>query len=349
MPEARAPRSSSRFSGSLPEARSTIEVSYDGWPKPILRWLDGPGGSRVRTRVRRYGKTLQQITDATPVDLVIARDIAATVDRLEPSDTPYVADRGDRGTVGGRTLVVAGRPTVILNGAFLVSSADGHPELNADGAKRLTHTTRHEAQHVLMHQRRTNRYGKPAAVGAIANFLHETAARVIDEYRCEAAACRASVTFGSTPRHMLTALNTLGHSLYTSVDIYQRHGDVRRVRNDVAHAAEAFWVTSFGYFAGARNAAQKSLKLPKTLAVHPLWTRYAAGSWPAIEQLLNQVPRSDVERGDPAVRALKKRTRELGVLLEAHLRELGFVMADGPDGGSSFYIKRFDFPHLRLL
>ena len=48
------------------------------------------------------------------------------------------------------------------------------------------------------------------------------------------------------------------------------------------------------------------------------------------------------------MRSLSNQTRKMAALLETHLRELGFVMTDGPDGTSSFYIKRFDFPHLLL-
>lgn len=328
-----------------------VELSYDCWSAPFRSWLRQPTAAPMRRQIREYRALVGRLVDRPEaVELIMSLDLARTVDRLERREDSYVTNRGENGRVAGRTLALGDRVMIILDACNLFQDVvPENPRLlfNPVGGRLMTHIATHEAQHALIRQRGTHSYGEPPADSMVASFwFHHCATLLLDEYRAEAGAQLESLSTSAVVRahNVIEALDVLGRHLQAAYASYQVHRDVRRVRNEVAAAAEAFWVVPIGYFLAGRRAGDANGSMPPDLVENPLWQRYVVSSARAIEATLRNAPDSRARADEVDPDLLPSLVSELAGLLAQSLREFGFDFQDADDGGFGFWIRKFEFP-----
>lgn len=82
-----------------------------------------------------------EAVDAPDVSIIVARDAARVVERLEPDLGSYSLDRGMTGVVAAKTIPAAAGLTIVVNHA----AVDGRPP--ADVERLLAHEGGHAAIH----------------------------------------------------------------------------------------------------------------------------------------------------------------------------------------------------------
>jgi hypothetical protein len=337
------------MTSALPATASRCRIDLEGWDDPEnVRWVlsDTRPEALQRGFIELAELLAQLVDDPSGVTLVIPGDVAAAVHRRDPS-VPYTLERGS-GLVGGRTMSMPdGRIDVIMNAGFLLAFDENNtPVLNRDALQILRRTLIHEAQHVVMHQRRSSfdEYGYRAVAGVFNRQVAGNAAKMCDEHRAEWHAVRLSESEPPTVSGVGAVLEALGRQIAAANQAYQAAPNRPNAVHDLAvavfTACEPFW-TSLGYWtAQYRTNDIKIEDIPAEITALPLWQRYAGDVWTRLQDSLVSLPVEDLST---PIEVLDAATASVATTLKSSLETIGFRYEDdGTD--SAFYITRWDFP-----
>ena len=275
--------------------------------------------------------------------MIVTADFVDTIKTRNEDQDAYTVDRGS-GMVGGRTTRFDDHIEVVLNGIFLLTSNDdGDAIINESGFELAGHTVVHEAQHVLMHQRRgclNNDVDRSEVRRLATNHLYDAGTQVADEYRAEAAAypLRRGARERFDFRVMASAAAT---EINTALDIYDDNGDCTDLMARVLNACQPLWV-GLAYFAASLRKADGTIgPLPLALAKSRLWVRYVGERWTLIANVFGMIPDARQQCPPDLLQAIAERMIEVTRSL---LLQMGFTFEDGNGNRAEFLIRRRDFP-----
>ncbi|MFE4463260.1 hypothetical protein ACFROC_38425 [Nocardia tengchongensis] len=321
---------------SLPKCH----IVLDGWRPDLASWLwTHPRAIPLRNSFIRLAQELAKLVDQPEsVQLVIAVNLADAVQARE-NNPDYNVQRGS-GTVGARTMPVGDGIDVVVDGNKLIKMAsNGMPIPDPAGVNLMHRTLVHEAQHVIMRQRRSGFeiYGRDEIDGWIAVHMFDIAAKMCDEYRAEFNAI--GLTSSSLPQtsDILDVLNSLGTQLTAVEASYQASRNVDALLTQVLKVCGHCW-TALAYWAAQWRYAETLPDLPEEVAELALWQRYFGDTWAAFAQAFARVP-IDLTTTPSELRTA---ALDLAKVLDTALETVGFEYDDGPN--RAFYIRRFDFP-----
>lgn len=242
----------------------------------------------VLTELRRRLDGLIDSRDA--VDLVISADFTESVRDRGPQYAAFTTQRGS-GTVGGKTVSIERRIVVILDGSWLLTvTTAGIPVINEVQVSVVDNLLVHEAQHVVMHQRRSviDDVERDRS-GYATRLLYEAGLRMVDEYRAEAAA--APLRTGRIEKSGFGVTATAAaQSIRSVVAKHADDQDHQALMNGVLYACQPLWI-GLAYFAASLRRADGSIgQLPPALGRSRLWVRYVGELWPRLAKTFTGVP-----------------------------------------------------------
>ena len=320
-------------------------IDLEGWPAEHASqvWSDRRRHP-LRADFTELGELLAQLVDdPAEVTLVIPISMPDAVQRREP-EVQYTADRGS-GFVSARTMdLPGGHIDVILNPGWLHALCDDAARLDAQ--ERIRRTLVHEAQHVIMGQRKSgfDEYAFAAEHRATDRHFAYYAAKLCDEHRAEWQANQLTAPESTTVSHVSDVLETLGRQIAAAHDAYQadprKLDAVRNLLTNVFTACIHYW-TSLGYWTAYHRTSDLDIAgIADEIAALPLWQRYAGNTWALLQESLRGLPVEDLTTSPETLSAAM---RQVAVTLKSSLETIGFRYVD-EGAGQGFYITRFDFP-----
>jgi hypothetical protein len=325
------------------------KIDLEGWNPQNAAWVwSDPRPEALRHGFIELAELLAQLVDdPAGVTLIIPTDLAEAIRRRE-TDAAYTLERGS-GLVSGRTMpALDGGTDVIINAEPLLAyDHQNLPILNRQHFPLVRHTLIHEAQHAVMRQRGSgfDEYALGAGdVGTIRQFAHN-AALLCDEHRAEWQAVQRGKPKAPKLSDVTAVLESLGRQLATANNTYQadpgRADAVGKLAHAVFSACNHFW-RSLGYWAAWQRTDDANIAdMPAEITALPLWQRYAGNVWDLLQESLRALPVEDLTTSPEILSAA-------GLLVAGTLRSsletIGFRYEDSAEGGTGFYISRWDFP-----
>lgn len=290
------------------------------------------GGIEPESLIAKCAAILHDLTpEPQQVRIVISGDFVQSVrGRLSNAERAAAFDIGrNGGMVGGKTMEQAdGTIDVILQAVLF--AVDGTTEELESRRQVATHTTAHEAQHVVMKQA-----GEDSAdfthLSFAKHWFAATAHDIINEYRAEAAVLQPVAEDGWDCAEV--AANLI-ESLRSVDDAYQDSHDVLALMNGVTGHVGTLWKI-LGIIATERRQSNGTIEpLPDSVVNDPGWETVVDDNWDTLIAILDEVPSATVRVSASKVSV---QLDNLANLLESWLVDLGFRFEDSATG-TTFHI-----------
>jgi hypothetical protein len=289
-------------------------VDLEDWDGNTLERLvldNRPRAEELRKWFCGLGEVLAELVDdPADVTLIIPKDFVKAVRLREPAE-PYDLERGSREVMGRTMFPERGIDVILKADRMRASDEHGLPIVLQHQMAQIRRTLFHEAQHAIMHQRRSgfDAYGVDAITDENYRQIVEIAANVCDEHRAEWQAVK--LTGEPEPPTVVTeALEELAGQLAAARAASDRATPVDNYEGATWTACRHFWV-SLGYWAVQLRTDDASIAdVPADIVALPLWQQYVGDTWHLLKDSLLSLPVEDLTTRPETLHAAARRVAD---------------------------------------